>query len=121
MPRGCEEEDRFSLMVRNDTRPAPRYVLSVGKGGSKLKSASGSADPGCQPKQQAGAGGRSGPGDPASQPNIQAACHNMTSADIAENLHRMAGGYLDHDVIDSTKLEGSWDLGSAASAIVPTG
>ena len=22
----------------------------------------------------------------------------------------MAGGYLDHDVIDSTKLEGSWDF-----------
>jgi uncharacterized protein (TIGR03435 family) len=22
----------------------------------------------------------------------------------------MAGGYLDHDVIDSTKLDGSWDF-----------
>lgn len=103
--------DRFKLVIRNETRPVPRYVLSVGKGGSKLKSASGSGNPGCQPKQQAGAGGgRGGPGDPASQPNIQVACQNLTAAQIAENLHQMAGGYFDHDVVDSTKLEGSWDF-----------
>ena len=53
---------------------------------------------------------RGGPGDLASQPNIKVACHNLTSAAIADNLHQMAGGYLDHDVIDSTKLEGSWDF-----------
>jgi len=104
-------EDRFKLVIHNGTSPVPRYVLSVGKGGSKLTPASGSATPGCQPKQQAGAGGgRGGPGDPASQPNIQLACHNLTAAAIGDNLHQMAGGYLDHDVIDSTKLEGSWDF-----------
>jgi uncharacterized protein (TIGR03435 family) len=43
-------------------------------------------------------------------PNIKVACHNLTAAEIADNLHQMAGGYLDHDVIDSTKLEGSWDF-----------
>jgi uncharacterized protein (TIGR03435 family) len=101
--------DRFALVVRNETRPVPRYVLSVGKGGSKLKTSSGSGNPGCQPKQQPGAGGGN-PGDPASQPNIQVACHDLTAQAIAENLHQMAGGYLDHDVIDSTKLEGSWDF-----------
>ena len=37
--------DRFGLVVHNDTRPMPRYVLSVGKGGSKLKPASGSDNP----------------------------------------------------------------------------
>jgi uncharacterized protein (TIGR03435 family) len=104
-------EDRFKLMIHNGTRPVPRYVLSVGKGGSKLKSASGSGNPGCQPKEQPGAGGgRGGPGDPASAPNIQVACHNLTATGIADNLHQMAGGYLDHDVIDSTKLEGPWDF-----------
>jgi uncharacterized protein (TIGR03435 family) len=104
-------EDRFKLVIHNGTSPAPRYVLSVGKGGSKLTSASGSGTPGCQPKQSAGAGGgRGGPGDPASAPNIQVACHNLTAAAIGDNLHQMAGGYLDHDVIDSTKLEGSWDF-----------
>jgi uncharacterized protein (TIGR03435 family) len=31
--------ERFHLVIRNDTRPVPRYVLTVGKSGSKLKSA----------------------------------------------------------------------------------
>ena len=98
--------ERFGLVIRKGTSPVPRYVLS-GKG-SKMKPASGSGKPGCQPKGQPGPGG--GPGDPASQPNIQVACHDMTGQDIADNLHQMAGGYLDHDVIDSTSLEGSFDF-----------
>jgi uncharacterized protein (TIGR03435 family) len=98
--------ERFSLVIHNGTAPVPRFVLSLGKGGSKLKPGSGS--PGCQPQPQA-AGGR-GPNDAASQPNQKVACHNLTAAAIATNLRQMAGGYLDHDVIDSTKLEGSWDF-----------
>jgi uncharacterized protein (TIGR03435 family) len=43
--------ERFNLAVRNDTSPVPRYVLSVGKGGSKLKPSSGSGNPGCQQQQ----------------------------------------------------------------------
>ena len=101
--------DRFKLVIHNDTHPAPRYVLSVGKGGSKLKPASGSGDPGCQPQGQPGPP-PGGPGDLASMPNIKVACHNLTASAIADNLHQMAGGYLDHDVIDQTKLEGSWDF-----------
>jgi uncharacterized protein (TIGR03435 family) len=100
--------DRFGLVINKGTSPVPRYVLSVGKNGSKLKSASGSGDPSCQPQQQAGGGGN--PADPASMPNIKVVCHDMTAAAIADNLHQMAGGYLDHDVIDSTKLEGSFDF-----------
>jgi uncharacterized protein (TIGR03435 family) len=98
--------DRFGLVIKKDTRPQPRYVLSIGKG-SKLKPAGGSGNPGCQPVQQPGGGS---PDNPASLPNIKVACHNLTAEAIADNLHRMAGGYLDHDVIDSTKLEGSWDF-----------
>jgi uncharacterized protein (TIGR03435 family) len=100
--------DRFSLVIHKGMSPVPRYMLSVGKGGSKLKPAGGSGSPGCQPLQQGGGG--SAPNDPASQPNIKVACQNLTAATIAENLHQMAGGYLDHDVIDSTKLEGTWDF-----------
>ncbi len=101
-------EDRFKLVLTHETRPMPRFVLSVAKGGSKLKSASGSGDPGCQPKQSGG--GRGTPGDPASTPNFQAACHNLTAEQIGENVHRIAFDYLDHDVVDSTKLEGSFDF-----------
>lgn len=100
--------ERFHLVIRNDTRPVPRYVLTVGKNGSKLKPAAGTDNPGCLPVQQSGA--PAGPPDPASMPNIKVACHNLTSQAIADNLHQMAGGYFDHDLVDSTKLEGSWDF-----------
>jgi uncharacterized protein (TIGR03435 family) len=100
--------ERFHLVIRNDTRPVPRYVLTVGKNGSKLKSAAGTGNPVCQPVQQPAP--TAGPPNPAAMPNIKVACHNLTSQAIADNLRQMAGGYFDHDVVDSTKLEGSWDF-----------
>ena len=44
--------DRFALVVQTESRPTPRYVLAVGKGGSKLKRA---ASPGWRSRLQAGA------------------------------------------------------------------
>jgi uncharacterized protein (TIGR03435 family) len=86
--------------------PVPRYVLSVGKGGSKLKPASGSGQ-GCQPV--GGGGGRGG--DPASAPNIGVECHNLSAAEIGDNLHQMAGEWVgDHDVVDETKLTEQFDF-----------
>src|SRR5262249_25984908 len=102
--------ERFNLKVNHGTRPVPRYVLSVGKGGSKLKRSDGSGNSGCQPKQQPNAGPSSQPADIASIPDVQVACHNLKSPEIADNLHQIAGGYFDHDVVDFTKLEGSWDF-----------
>ena len=101
--------DRFKLVVHNDTRPVPRYVLTVGKGGPKLKPAGGSGNPGCQPKPGS-AGGGGAPVDLASMPNIQMACHDLTAQAVADNLRQMAGGYFDHDVVDATKLDGSFDF-----------
>jgi uncharacterized protein (TIGR03435 family) len=98
--------ERFGLVVRRDTRPVPRYVLTVGKSGSKLKSADPSATSVCKPLSQPGPP----PADISATPNIKVACRNLTGAAIAENLRQMAGGYLDHDVVDSTGLEGSWDF-----------
>lgn len=101
--------DRFGLVVRKEMRPAPRYVLSVGKGGSKLKRAAAAADSGCK-QSLTGATGNGGTDDPNFQPNIQATCHNLTAQAIADNLHQMASAYLTHDVVDQTKLEGAWDF-----------
>ncbi len=95
--------DRFRLVIRKDSRPVRRYVLSVGKDGSKLKP--GSGNPGCMSTQQPGGGG-----DPASTPNLKVTCHNLTAQAIADNLQRIPGGYVDHAVVDSTKLEGAWDF-----------
>ncbi len=100
--------DRFGLVIQKGTNPVPRYVLSVAKGGSKLKAAAGADDSGCKPIDQGG--GRGDPGNPASTPNIKVACHKLTAAEIATNLRQMAGGYLDHDVIDETHLDGAFDF-----------
>jgi len=105
MPQNLLAE-RFHLVVKHDTHPTPRYVLSVAKGGSKLKATRGSGG-GCKPT---GPGGGPGGGDPASAPNIQVECQDLTSEQIADNLHQMAGGYLDHDVLDETGLTGSFDF-----------
>ena len=95
--------------IKNETHGVPRYVLTVGKGGSKLKPG-GSGEQGCKPRGTRAVAAEGGPTDLASIPNIKVACHDLTASAIAENLHQMAGGYLDHDVIDSTKLEGSFDF-----------
>jgi uncharacterized protein (TIGR03435 family) len=99
--------DRFGLVINQGSHPAPRYVLSVMKAGSKLKPASGSGDSECQPVLQTAP---ANPVDPASIPNIKIQCRSVTAAAIADNLRRMAGGYLDHDVVDSTGLDGVYDF-----------
>jgi uncharacterized protein (TIGR03435 family) len=99
--------DRFGLVVHKGTRPMPRYVLTVAKGGSKLKRASGSGNSGCRLQQQPGPDGDGTPNTPR---NLKVRCHNLTAQGIVDNLHQMAGDYLDHDLIDATKLEGAWDF-----------
>ena len=44
--------DRFKLVVHNDTKPMPGFVLSLGKGKPKLKEAADSEQPGCSPPPQ---------------------------------------------------------------------
>jgi uncharacterized protein (TIGR03435 family) len=104
--------DRFALEIQTESRPSPRYVLAAGKGRPKLKPAAApGGDPGC--KQERAAPPAGGPDGQLSPPKIKASCHNMTSQDIANTLKQMAGGYvsyLDHDIIDSTNLEGAWDF-----------
>ena len=43
-------------------------------------------------------------------PNRKWDCHNLTGAAIAENLRTMVTDYVDHDAVDATKLEGSFDF-----------
>jgi uncharacterized protein (TIGR03435 family) len=96
--------DRFKLVVHSDTKSLPEYVLTVGKGRSKLKEADGLGETGCQ--------GQPPPQNlpPGTITYITVSCHNLTTAAIAEQLHQMAGGYLGNPVVDSTGLKGSWDF-----------
>ncbi len=91
--------ERFGLVVRRETRPVPRYLLTVGTKGSKLKPGNPSDTPGCDSRNL-----------PGPMPGIKFTCHDVTGAGIAENLRAMAGEYVDHDAVDATKLEGSWDV-----------
>jgi uncharacterized protein (TIGR03435 family) len=113
--------ERFGLVTHEGTYPLPRYVLSVGKGGSKLKSSSGSDPATCTPKPVTFP---ADPNDFANYPDIQMACKNFTAAGIAQQLHDMAGGYIDHDAVDMTKLEGTWDFDiswTPRQALIPKG
>ncbi|HWE53559.1 MAG TPA: TIGR03435 family protein [Bryobacteraceae bacterium] len=98
--------DRFGLVIHNGTHPAPRYVLTVAKGGSKLKPPTGD-NPMCR---FAGTPETVMPTDPSQRPNTKFSCHNLPASTLAMYLRGWAGDYLDHDVIDSTKLEGSFDF-----------
>jgi uncharacterized protein (TIGR03435 family) len=103
--------ERFGLVINQETHPTPRYVLSVGKGGSKLKRAAASQDSGCRPQQQTG---NVDPNNRASLPNLKISCHNVTTEQLAVTLRQVAGSqyntYLNYEVMDSTKLEGAWDF-----------
>ena len=98
--------DRFGLVITPGTRPLPRYVLTVAKGGSKLKTAGGSDNTGCK---QMPSTASVVPGDPSTIPNARISCRNLTAAEIGETL-KSWDGYLDHDVIDSTGFDGAWDF-----------
>jgi uncharacterized protein (TIGR03435 family) len=96
--------DRFKLVVHNGTAPLPAYVLSVGKGGKpKLKEGDSSADSDCKYQEPPKAA-------PGTIQNIVFVCHNTTTAQLAENLHDWANGYLTEPVVDSTGLKGAYDF-----------
>ena len=94
-------KERFNLALHNGTAPMPAFVLSAGKAKPKLKPAEGTGDPACEDKSPPHTG-------PTSY--IYVSCHNLTMDDLAQQLHSLAGGYLDKPVVNSTGLEGSWDV-----------
>jgi uncharacterized protein (TIGR03435 family) len=93
--------ERFGLVAHSDSKPMPAYVLTAGKH-PLLKDADPSALKGCQGKPR--------PQDAGPTYPNEVACHGLTAAEIADNLHNMAGGYLRQPVIDSTGLKGVYDF-----------
>ncbi|MGD0873335.1 MAG: TIGR03435 family protein [Bryobacteraceae bacterium] len=96
-------EDRFQVVVKMDTRPVPGYVLSKGKRELKLKAATDTSNTaGCQTlRPTVGAG--------IAYQNIQ--CRNVTMDAFAPTLRRLVSGPLRNlPVVDSTGLEGGWDI-----------
>ena len=96
--------DRFKLVVRQDSKPMPAFVLSMGKGKPKLKEADGSGEPGCRPQPPAG------PPEPGVIPYNLFVCRSVTMDTFATLIHNFANGYLTSPTVNSTGLEGSWDF-----------
>jgi uncharacterized protein (TIGR03435 family) len=97
--------ERFNLKAHTDTKPMPAYVLSASSH-PKLKEhdPSSTEPPGCQGKP------RPQNIEPGTIIPIEVACHNLTMGAFAEQIHRMAGGYLQKVVVDTTELKGSYDF-----------
>lgn len=86
---------RFGLAVHPDSRPMAAFVLSAGNGKPKLKESDGVGPAGCQRQ----------PGEGA-----EIRCHGLSMETFAQQLHAMAGDYLQSPVVDGTKLAGAWDF-----------
>jgi uncharacterized protein (TIGR03435 family) len=95
-------EERFKLVVHEDTRPIPAFALTVGKHPA-LKKSEGSGDTGCKMNQL----------PPGSAPVFAHTCSNVTMATFAEALRQMPAGYFYLDeqaIVDRTDLKGNWDF-----------
>ncbi|HUI54575.1 MAG TPA: TIGR03435 family protein [Bryobacteraceae bacterium] len=93
--------ERFRLVAHTDSRPMPAYILTASKH-PLLKDADPTAQKGCQGKPR--------PQNAEPTAPIEVACHGLTAAEIADNLHNMAGGYLRQPVVDATGLKGTYDF-----------
>jgi uncharacterized protein (TIGR03435 family) len=98
--------DRFKLVAEAQTKPLPSFLLKLGKGANKMKPA---ADPAsgsdCQYHP-------STPETPNTQPppTVTLNCTNMTMEQFAEELRDFGWQSLNHPVVDTTGLKGTWDF-----------
>ncbi len=98
-------KERFKLQAHMEDRPVSAYTLIAVK--PKLTKADPSSRTRC----------KEGPGPDGKDPRIAnpvlnrlQSCQNMTTAQIGEELQRVAPGYIYGPVQDSTGLKGSWDF-----------
>jgi uncharacterized protein (TIGR03435 family) len=97
--------DRFKLATHTEDRPVSAYTLVAAR--PKLTK----ADPSNR------TGWKEGPAPDAKDPRNASpilsrlvTCRNMTMAQFADDLQRMAPGYIHSPVLDSTGIDGAWDF-----------
>jgi uncharacterized protein (TIGR03435 family) len=120
-------EDRFKLQAHKEDRPVWAYTLIAVN--PRLRKADPLSRTRC----------KEGPGPDGKDPrtanpvlNRLVSCQNMTTAQIGEELQRIAAGYIYRPVLDATQIKGSWDFtlsfssadltkaGAGASAVPPS-
>ena len=95
-------EERFKLVTHREDRLMPAYVLTVGKGGSKLRQTSSSGSrQNCSTSPARDAN--------RDRPMLHRECHNMTVAELARQLG-MPGFGVDRQVVNETGLTGAYDF-----------
>jgi uncharacterized protein (TIGR03435 family) len=99
--------ERFNMKVHNDEQPVAVWTLTVGKRGQKVKEADPASRSACKR-----ATGETGTGANAI-PALTYTCTNTTMAQLAEAMHNIAGGYVDHVAVDETGLKGGYDFSIA--------
>jgi uncharacterized protein (TIGR03435 family) len=96
--------ERFGLVVHQSTAPISLYELTVGKGKPKMK-----------PSERTGSGicqfvsAKEKP-VPDAVPQIHVSCQDVTMERFAQDLIRLARGYFDRPVVDTTDLKGAYDF-----------
>ncbi|HVW10560.1 MAG TPA: TIGR03435 family protein [Bryobacteraceae bacterium] len=95
--------ERFKLVMHNDTRSMPAWVLGVGQSKPKLKEAEDSDAAGCQVRRSGGSGSNG-------IPSLTAACRNVTMQAFASELRELAPEYVEYPVVDDTGLKAAWDF-----------
>jgi len=97
--------DRFKLATHVADQPVSAFTLVADK--PKLVKADPAKRTGCRQGVPAGAK------DPrVANPILSrvVTCQNMSMSQFAEDLPRLAGGYIHNPVVDATGLEGAWDF-----------
>jgi uncharacterized protein (TIGR03435 family) len=95
--------DRFQLVLHEDRRPQPAFVLSRGKGPLKLRRAEDAGSTGCHAEPPP----KAPPGEP---PLIAASCRGVTMEAFATLLRESSAEYVQYPVVNTTGLEGTWDF-----------
>ena len=96
--------DRFKLVLHDDTKPLPSYVLRVDKGGLKMKDADASETSNLEEHHTPT---NNPPGVPA---YYSVTCHNRTMEQTRRMLQDFASQYLPKPVVDATGLKGGYDF-----------
>ncbi len=101
-------QDRFDLVVHNDTEHLPAFILSAGPK-LRMKQSKGTDESGCKPDGPAG-GLTVGPGGVS---DFSFTCQNVTMEAFAAGMPKMTGvlAYTNNlPVVDRTNLKGAWDF-----------
>ncbi len=98
--------DRFKLATHMEDRPVTAYTLVADK--PKLTK----ADPANRTSCKEGARAAIGKDLRDANPTLArlVTCQNITMAQFAQQLPRLASGYIHNAVIDATGIEGAWDF-----------